>query len=75
MFDSTIALYNGLRKKIYSLYDDCPLLDDKYKKQTDSYLDEFYSIINNPKKLQKEFQYPCLPNGTGNVIIKGLKEN
>lgn len=75
VFDSTIALYNGLRKRIYSLYNDCPLLDDKYKKQTGIYLDEFYSILNNQKKLQKEFQYPCLPNGTGNVIIKGLREN
>ena len=75
LFDSTIALYNGVRKKIYSLYNDCPLLDDKYKKQTVLYLDEFYSIINNPKTLQKEFGYPCLANGTGNVIIKGLKED
>jgi hypothetical protein len=75
MFDSTIALYNGLRQKIYSLYDDCPLLDDKYKKQTNIFLDEFYSTINNPKILLKEFGYPCNPNGTGNVIIKGLREN
>lgn len=74
-FDSTIAFYNGLRKKIYSLYTDSPLLDEKYKKQTTSYLDQFYSTINNPKALAKEFGYPCLPDGTGNVIIKGLKEN
>lgn len=75
VFDSTIALYNGLRKNIYSLYSDSPLLDDKYKKQTLGFLDEFYSTINNPKKLKKEFGYPCLPGGTGNVIIKGLREN
>lgn len=75
IFDSTIALYNSLRKKIYSLYEDCQLLDDKYKKQTVSYIDEFYSTINNQKKLQKEFAYPCIPGGTGNVIIKGLREN
>jgi hypothetical protein len=73
IFDSTIALYNGLRKNIYSLYNDCLLLDDKYKKQTLLYLDQFYSTINNPKKMQKELGYPCLPDGTGNVIIKGLK--
>jgi hypothetical protein len=75
VFDSTVAFYNGLRKKIYSLYTDCPLLDEKYKKQTSSYLDEFYSTINNQKALAKEFGYPCLADGTGNVIIKGLKEN
>jgi hypothetical protein len=75
MFDSTIAFYNGIRTKIYSLYNDCPLVDEKYKKQTVNYLDEFYSTINNPKSVQKEFGYPCLADGTGNVIIKGLKEN
>ena len=75
MFDSTIAFYNGLREKIYSLYSDCPLLDEKYKKQTLNYLDEFYTTINDPKSLQKEFGYPCLTGGTGNVIIKGLKGN
>jgi hypothetical protein len=75
LFDSTLALFNRLRKNIYSLYNDCPLLDDKYKKQTLNYLGQFYSIINDPKKLQKEFEYPCLPGGTGNVIIKGLRED
>lgn len=75
LFDSTIAFYNGIRKKVYSLYADCSLLDDRYKKQTLNYLDQFYSIINNPKTLKKEFGYPCLENGTGNVIIKGLREN
>jgi hypothetical protein len=74
MFDSTIAFYNGLRKFFYSLYSNCSLLDDKYKKQTFNYLDEFYSTINNPKNLQKEFAYPCFKNGTGNVIIEGLKK-
>lgn len=75
LFDSTVALYNGLRKNIYSLYRDCPLLDDKYKKRSLDYLDQFYSTINNPKSLEKEFGYPCLPGKTGNVIIKGLRED
>lgn len=75
LFDPTIALYNRLRKNIYSLFSDCPLLDNKYKKQTLSFLDEFYSTINNPKKLKEEFGYPCDPGGTGNVIIKGLRED
>jgi hypothetical protein len=75
IFDSTIACYNGLRKKIDSLYSNCPLLDEKYKKQALGYLDDFYSTLNNLKSLQKVLEYPCLPGGTGNVIIKGLKED
>jgi hypothetical protein len=51
------------------------LLDDKYKKATIKFLDEFYETINDPKQVQKEFGYPCDPNGTGNVVIKGLRDN
>jgi hypothetical protein len=75
LFDSTIAFYNRMKNKIYSNYIDCPLIDEEYKKRTKEYLDEFYQVINNPKMLEKEFGYPCNPNGTGNVIIKGLRED
>jgi hypothetical protein len=64
-----------LKKEIYSVYTNCPLLDPKYVKATIKYLDEFYATINNPTALQKDFQYPCDKNGTGNVVIKGLRED
>jgi len=73
-FDGVIALYNKLKPAIYKLYTDCPLLDPKYVKSTIKYLDEFYETINDPAKLKKEFGYPCDKNGTGNVVIKGLKD-
>ncbi|MEP7318078.1 MAG: hypothetical protein ABI921_05045 [Panacibacter sp.] len=73
-FDEVVALYNELKKDIYSLYTDCSLLDDKYKKATLKYLDDFYATINNTVALKKEFGYPCNKNGTGNVVIKGLRE-
>ena len=74
-FEGVIAFYNNLKKDIYALYTNCSLIDSKYLKSSLQYLDEFYSTINNPKKLQEEFGYPCLPNGTGNIIIKGMKED
>ena len=74
-FDDVIAFYNHLRTDIYKLYADCSLLDIKYVKATTLYFDEFYNTINNPIALQKEFSYPCDKNGTGNVVIKGLKED
>ena len=73
-FDEVIAFYNSLKKDIYSLYSNFSLIDAKYLKSTLQYLDEFYSTINNSRKLQTEFGYPCLPDGTGNIIIKGMKE-
>jgi hypothetical protein len=74
-FESVIALYNRLKNEIYNLYSNCSLLDAKYKMSTTRFLDEFFSAINNPKTWQKDFAYPCDKNGTGNVVIKGLKED
>ena len=73
-FDPVIALYNKIKNDIYSLYTNCSLLDEKYIKSTLKYFDEFYETINNPEALQKEFGYPCYKSGTGNVVIKGLKQ-
>jgi predicted metalloendopeptidase len=56
------------------VYTGCTLLEQKYIKSTTQYLDEFYKTINNPKAWKKEFAYPCDKSGTGNVILKGLKE-
>lgn len=73
IFDSTIVYYNQMKKDIYDIFTGCPLLEAKYIRTTVQFLDEFYSTINNPKSLQRDFGYPCDKNGTGNVIIKGLK--
>ena len=73
VFDSVLTRFNRLKNEIYSIYTDCTLLDEKYKKSTLLYLDEFYKTINNPKVWQKEFGYPCDKNGSGNIVVKGLK--
>jgi hypothetical protein len=73
-FDEVIALYNHLKTAIYKLYTDCTLVDSKYIKETLLYFDKFYKTINDPVALKKEFSYPCNKNGTGNVVIKGLKD-
>ena len=75
VFESTIALYNKLKKDIYDLYANCTYLDARSLKATLKFLDGFYATINNQKAWQKEFAYPCDKNGTGNIIIKGLKED
>ncbi len=72
-FDQTISLFNNLKTDIYQLYTNCPFIDEKYKQSTIKYFDAFYTMINTPTKLAKEFGYPCDKNGTGNVVIKGLK--
>ena len=75
IFEKPIALFNGLKNDIYNLFTKCSLLDAKYLKSITKYLDEFYATINDPKRWQRDFAYPCDKNGTGNVVIKGLKED
>ncbi len=38
-----------------------------------AYLSQFYRNITDGKIVKRDFGYPCWKNGTGNVIIKGLK--
>ena len=73
VFAPSIAFFNQIKPAVYKLYTPNNLLDEKYIKSTVKYLDEFYATINNPENFKKEFSYPCDPNGTGDVIIKGLK--
>jgi len=75
VFEKPIAQYNKLKDDIYKLYTESKLLDEKYIKSVTKYLDEFYATINNSKAWQKDFAYPCDKNGTGNIVIKGLKED
>lgn len=73
-FEPVIAHFNAIKAQIYATYTHCSLLNPKYIKSTLAFLDDFYTRINNPQKWQKEFAYPCNPNGTGSVVIKGLRE-
>ena len=75
MFDATFALFNEKKEAIYSVYNDCPLIDQKYRKSTLKFLDQFYETISNKKSVEWEFGYPCDKNGTGNIVIMGLKNN
>jgi len=74
-FDEVINKFNKLKNSFYNVYTNCSLVDAKYVKTITKYLDEFYATLNNPKEVKKEFSYPCDPNGTGNIIIKGLRED
>ena len=74
-YSEVFDIFNQLKNDFYAVYNDNPLLSSSYINQTLKFLDQFYEIINDPQKSLKEFSYPCDPSGTGNVIIKGLREN
>jgi hypothetical protein len=72
-YSSVLARYNELKNDFYDIYTTNTLIDEGYRKTTLKYLDDFYKIINDPKRVKEEFQYPCREDGTGNVVIKGLR--
>ncbi len=74
-FNKVFEKFNELEDDFFMIYEDNPLLNDRYIEQTLKFLDQFYETINDPKKVQKEFRYPCDESGTGNIVIKGLKKD
>ncbi len=73
-FTEVFEIFNQLKDDFYAIYDGNPLLSSAYQKQTLKFLDQFYETINDPKKAQKAFTYPCDRSGTGNIVIQGLKK-
>ncbi len=74
VFDPVFAKFKSLKEEFYKVYNSCTMLEAKAIKTATKFLDDFYAILDNPKAVQKDFGYPCDKNGTGNVVIKGLKE-
>ncbi|HLO80914.1 MAG TPA: hypothetical protein VK166_08150 [Chitinophagaceae bacterium] len=72
-YSPSFALFNKLKDQVYSLFETAPYLTAGSKKSCLKFIDEFYAAINNPQRVKKDFGYPCDPNGTGEIIIKGLK--
>ena len=68
------AIFRGKRKEIEDLYRLNTNLPDSYKKWSLDYINAFYLLIDQPKRVKEAFNYPCRPGGTGGVIIKGMKE-
>jgi hypothetical protein len=51
----TIQIFNDRKQQIYSVFENYPLLNADEKKKVVKYLDEFYEIINNEKKVKTVF--------------------
>ncbi|MCU0371373.1 MAG: hypothetical protein MUC31_08155 [Bacteroidales bacterium] len=51
----TIEVLTARKQEIYEVFENFELLDDKEKEETIKYLEEFFAIINNEKKIQVEF--------------------
>lgn len=70
--EAVIAKFNLIKPEVYKLYEKNDGLDKSYIKYAIGYLDEFYEIINNEKKLKKYILDQGKTNESGGVVIKGL---
>lgn len=66
------AMFKEKRPQIEALYQNQPGLSETYVKSSLRYIDDFYKLIDNPKKAKMEFNYPCAHKDGGEVQIKGL---
>lgn len=73
-YEKVFALFNERKEDIYQLYQNSQLLEKSYINSTIRYLNGFFQTINSPRLAKIDFSYPCDPTGTGNVVIKGLRE-
>lgn len=39
------------------------------------FIDEFYAMLESEKARTGVLNYPCRTDGTGNVVIKGLRKS
>ena len=73
IYAELVPFFNSRQKPIYQLYQQSDLLDTKYRKQTLRFLDDFYAIINNPKKFNKQIVQTGKKNERKSVVVKGLE--
>ncbi|WP_299821120.1 hypothetical protein [uncultured Pontibacter sp.] len=67
-----VPFFNNRKEAIYQVYKGNHLLDEKYRKQTLRYLDEFYETINKPKDFERQIVKAGQQNERSSVVVKGL---
>lgn len=55
IIDRTLSLFISKKQDIYRVFEEFPLMDQKEKNKVARYLDDFYSIIGNERKVKYEF--------------------
>lgn len=72
-YQEVIGSFNRHKTDFYNIYLQSSLIDERYRKQTLKFLDDFYETINDPKSFQKSVVRTGEQNMKGGgVVIKGL---
>jgi len=54
-----VAMFQEKKAALYAVYDSLPELDPKYAKDTRQYLDDFYRVISDPRRMKQEMIDTC----------------
>lgn len=73
-YSQVIRKFHDRKEAIRSLYTGHPLLDEKYVTASLRFIEDFYAILENEKSKNAVLGYPCRSDGTGHVVIKGLRQ-
>ena len=73
IYEERLDLFRQKKDDFIKVLEECKYLEEKSRKNALKYLEQFQEIIDNPKKWQQDFNYPCDEKGTGKVVIKGLR--
>lgn len=68
-----VNTFNSYRTPIYAVYRQCEPLSKAGLRQSLSYLDSFYEIINHPRKFEREIVKVGERNEKAYVTVRGLK--
>ena len=58
-YEKVFQIFNDKREDIYALYQNSVHVSDRFKKSTLKYFDQFYNIINDPKKARRSVLEVC----------------
>jgi len=61
-YEKTIQIFIDHKDEIYKLYGEFPYLSESVKKTALKFYDQFYDVITNPKKIQREINEACPVN-------------
>lgn len=56
---ATVALFREKRPEIMALFQNDPHLTDRYREDAIDYIDDFYKIVNDPKRFEKDIIDKC----------------
>ena len=58
-YKAVISLFNDKKSEIISMYEEANFLDNSFRRSALRYIDHFYEIINDPKKMGKFIDESC----------------